>query len=177
MPRVVARRDLVDDVVAGLGPVVVALHDLELEEPHEQRDERQDGEQHHPVVAAPELADVRALDEEAHRRPPSGRGTVIVAWWRRSARRKTRGETSAVAMACGSTSERSARGLCGVAAEDGHQHEDDDALDEREAEGERELREHRLRGEPHAGGAREDEDRHRDEREEPDRRAREEIEQ
>ena len=90
--------------------------------------------------------------------------------------RKTSGATSAVAAACGSTSESSARGLCGSRAEDGDQHEHDDALDEREPEGERELREHRLRGEPHAGGAREDEDRDGDEREEPDRRAREEVE-
>ena len=45
----------------------------------------------------------------------------------------------------------------GVAPEDREEDEDHHALDEREGERERDLHEHRLRREAHAGGAREDE--------------------
>src|SRR5262249_41340849 len=97
--------DLADDVLAGDGPVVVALDDRELEEPDDEAQEDERHQERDPAEPALELADVGAAPlareahagahaREAHRCPPSpGRGTMMVAAWMRSASAKTKGAT------------------------------------------------------------------------------------
>ena len=104
MPRVVGMRDAANDVLVRRLRVLGALDDLELEEPHADDAEREEGDERHPAVPLPELADVRPRDEErAHARPPVSFGDPdIVAWWMRCAMRKTSGATAPVASTCGS---------------------------------------------------------------------------
>ena len=96
--------DATDHVLVRRLGVFRALHDLELKEAHADDAEREKGNERHPAVPLPELADVRTRDEErAHTRPPVSFGDPdIVTWWTRCAMRKTSGATAPVARTWGS---------------------------------------------------------------------------
>src|SRR5690606_2644768 len=95
--------DTADDVLVGGLRVLGALHDLQMEEPHRDGAEREEGHERHPAVALAELRDVGARYEQvAHALAASFCDPVMVAVWILCARRKIRGAIAPVARTCGS---------------------------------------------------------------------------